>query len=283
MNPVRIFVAFVVLCFSTPIFATNCTTNLYFINGVGYKNASNLTFIISRIKALFRDDPSICVQPPLFNSGVGLLGDISETYALKFVAESGVFTSFANIFQGWMAETIQLTINYFTGKTQPDLKIAKQLNEMTAIVQADVNAGKNVLLVAHSEGNLFAKEIVRRINATSPQGVERVVHFGVAVPTTMVADTVYHKYLTASADGIIKLVSNSAVPNFTSSNNPDPLSLNHDFLASYLNVNHLGNIGFMDDPALSDKQGVDIQTIFVSMVKRASKCIASPCIRLWFS
>lgn len=282
MRFLRVIIAFIVLCFSASAFAADCKTNLYFINGVGHKNDARAKDITSTLKSLLGSGSSICVKTPLFNKGDGILADLSETFALKTYSESGFITTFVNLYQEYMLGAIQLTINYFAGDMISQSETSKQLDEMTAIVKSDVDSGKKVLLVAHSEGNLFAKEIAKRVNASAPAGTQPVIHFGVAVPTTMRTDMAYSSYLTSSADGIIKVVSNSAPPTFVSSNNPDPLSLNHDFLGSYLNVNHLGSVGFMDDPTLSDRQGVDIQTILVSMIKRANSCL-SACVRIRFS
>lgn len=283
MNSIRVIIAFVVLCFSAPLFAVECTTNLYFINGVGYsKNVKKLEVVNNRLQDILKSEPSICVQPPLFNKGDGILADLSETFALKVTSESGLVATFVNFYQEYMLNAVQLAIAYFNGDTTTQPETAKQLEEMTAIVKSDIVAGKKVLLVAHSEGNLFAKEIVKRVMASSSTMGQSVIHFGVAVPTTMRTDVAYNSYLTASSDGIIKLVSNSSPPTFISSNESDKESLNHSFLGSYLNVNHLGSVGYMDDPALSNSQSVDIQTIFVSMVKRVNSCL-TVCVRLFFS
>ncbi|BDY05735.1 hypothetical protein F0521_27760 [Ferrimonas sp. YFM] len=119
------------------------------------------------------------------------------------------------------------------------MKDLNQVNDLHSGLYADALLnGKRVLVVAHSQGNLFTNSSLARVIEMLPEHKESIGYFGVASPA---AETVNGAdYVTAEDDRVIQLlrVSETVLP-ANIDNDPgllhDPRDfLNHGFLESYL-------------------------------------------------
>lgn len=84
----------------------------------------------------------------------------------------------------------------------------QQLANFSSEVYNRLSSGDRVLIVAHSQGNLFANEMIRRIRPTLTSESLGVVH--IATPSSIT----YGSHVTYENDLVIKIVPGSAAANF---------------------------------------------------------------------
>lgn len=108
--------------------------------------------------------------------------------------------------------------------------------------QADLLSGKRVLIIPHSQGNLFTNTAVEAVVDINPEWTNSIGYFGVASPASYLANADNSDYVTANDDRVIAgldLIQDVLPANLD--NDPgvfdDPRdALNHGFILSYFNV-----------------------------------------------
>lgn len=272
--------SFLILVFTlfTTISNAECTSVVRYVNGVWNENDKNANRIKEVLKNSLSDDNRICVESPLFNPSQSYLVDIAETFALKRVVEDGFWSTFKNGLVSGIVSAIGNVVAAFTG-TNPLLENQKVLDDMYLNVKSDLDAGRGVILVAHSEGNLFALRLKQMANQNgyTNENKFKIVHL--APPTFVTQELGRNVYLRSGKDSVISsLVFNKNQVNFV----PDSdLSLGgHGMLSTYLNVDMKGEFtNFVCDKSMQNTKG-----IVLSSIKRAATCqTGGPCVFIGFS
>lgn len=130
-----------------------------------------------------------------------------------------------------------------------DAKLAKMINQYMAYL----DAGMRVVIIAHSQGNLYANMAVARIIALKPEYINSIGVVSVASPDNHVVSGLVN-YTTAEEDSIINFVRNfypSTLPGNIALGDLSPGFANHAFVKNYLSIlNSRNNI----------KQGIEYLT-----------------------
>ena len=127
--------------------------------------------------------------------------------------------------------------------------VITELRHLT-FYQADLLAGKRVLIIPHSQGNLFTNTAVEAVIDINPEWANSISYFGVASPASYTANNA--DYVTADDDRVIALLDivEDVLP-ANLDNDPglfnDPRDLlNHGFTESYFN-DSLSSMGVIDN------------------------------------
>ena len=156
---------------------------------------------------------------------------------MPFVPNPGRLTSLitAEVLQG-LGETIHRTA---VDAVQERVMVEV---EYLAKLEADLRAGKRVIIVAHSQGNLFANEVVRRIKQRQPDAANSIAIIGVATPASREANEATF-YVSARDDRVLDGLSgfedvlppnvDNDLTSFTAPFADGRDFLNHSFLGSY--------------------------------------------------
>ncbi len=272
--------SFLILVFTLFTTTSNaeCTSVVRYINGVWNENikASNNTTDV--LYAALKTDSRICVESPLFNPSQSYLIDIAETFALKRVVEDGFWSTFKNGLVSGVISGIGNVIAAFTG-VNPLLENQKVLDDMYTNVKSDLIAGKGVILVAHSEGNLFALRLKQMANQDgyTDDLKFKIVHL--APPTFVTQELGRNVYIRSDKDGVISsLLFNKNTVNFVPTS--DTSLGGHGMLSTYLNTEMTGNFtNFLCQSSLENTK-----ELVINSVKRAATCqTGDPCVFIGFS
>lgn len=239
---------------------TKTETDIFFMNGILTTNdeAVNATDEIKEayklpLQRLYSNEDFNFRL--LYNISMGLLTDLYEVFLqkendLRVTPEEAFFLWLTvrripilpNIVLTPILEQIVATIISNARNTQESV-IQRQASRFTATVTGSLDEGRRVLLIAHSQGNLFANQILASILRRHPSYRESIGMIGVATPASRryTPNNIYpvgYPYWTAHDDRIIRSL--SVVATVLPSNvNNDPGStdqrdlFNHAFLRSY--------------------------------------------------
>ncbi len=132
-----------------------------------------------------------------FNPSQKLLMDLAETYKLKFNLETGFLQRIKDGFiAGWHGAW-DLLIKFYSGQQLDPYNYKELTDSMYATIKADLVAGKGVILVSHSEGNLFALELKKMAKASGyADNLVVIVH--VASPTKVALDALRQSMILSS-------------------------------------------------------------------------------------
>lgn len=226
------------------------TTKIYFVNGIitsDYQASVSASLIAKAY------GPNLAVTHPnehfeftySYNYSISKMADILETLQQKIDEESNNDPTVAKYTAYQYLSMIGTTLG--DTETSPVIKIAitgilvnKMTNSVTAteLIQkchTDLQEGKRVLLIAHSQGNLFANQAV---SALMGQYSNSIGLIGIASPASVTVNS--SPYLTANDDRAIdglRLIVPSVLPG-NIDNDPGIFGdhrdwLNHYFYQSY--------------------------------------------------
>lgn len=194
------------------------------------------------------------------------------------MVEDGYWASFKNGLVSGLVSAIGNVVAVFTGGS-PLLENQKVLDDMYASVKSDLEAGKGVILVAHSEGNLFALRLKQMANQNgyTDDAKFKIVHL--APPTFVNAEVGRNVYVRSDKDTVISsLLFNKNTVNFVPTSD---ISLGgHGMLSTYLNTEMTGNFtNFLCQSSLENTKNIVLES-----VKRAATCqTGGPCVFIGFS
>lgn len=247
--------------------ASTCTgaiTSIYYVNGVNNSFAQAEASRIAIQKAYEQDlNNKYQAQAQQFrvklsyNTSMGMFEDLVEVYEQK-KAEQGISTdtSSIKILTSIITTSKSLYDNYYAdeankkelseilvqslGELYSKLEITDQdLGKHTATYLSELQKGNRVLLIAHSQGNLFANASLSSLinNYSSNVGM-----IGVASPASTVLNN--SKYYTAHDDLVIdalrqvsdKPILQSNIDNSKAAISNERDSLHHSFLQSYFKI-----------------------------------------------
>jgi hypothetical protein len=233
MKLIKTLITLLFLTIITNTYA-ECQVSVRYINGVWNKDQTEVNKVTNKIRETLSSHPSLCVSDPLFNPSQGYIMDLAETYNLKLLLEDGFWNTFKNEIVLITTQTIAGLISNFTG-TSAMLEEQKVLDNMYVSIKSDIDTGKSVTLVAHSEGNLFALKLKQKSLADGyPDWKVKIVHL--APPTYIQKDASKDIFFLSSLDSVIGLLrSNKNSPNFIP--NSDSGLGGHGMLSTYFNPN----------------------------------------------
>jgi hypothetical protein len=143
---------------------------------------------------------------------------------------------------------IQDSINLFAIDADTEAFEQDNLNEMISDYTNDIANDKRLILIAHSQGNLYANQSIRILREQLPEWERYIKMIGVASPSAVTNDP----YMTACDDFVIgKLREHSSynVLNCNINNEPNGVDFrdwaNHEFIRSYLDK-RLSSRGLLD-------------------------------------
>jgi len=236
------------------------------VNGIGYNSQKQVLDLNSQIKTIFNEySQYITIDDPLYNSGSGLAADAHEVYYLKW--KSGEYTLdvfYQYIIVATISSVVDVLNNPFNPQYQNNKKrVDDELVGMISTVKADIDGGCYLILLGHSEGNLFIKSVLAQL---SDSYKSKVVHYGLGAPTTMPGNSDFIDYRTSSRDTLINSVANSSSANFTSDNSLGGIIENHALLNAYLSNKNTGSAsGYSKD--VSATKTLFLSTNALEMVK----------------
>ena len=259
--------------------AAACKSTLHYVNGVMNDTRKEADSATKSLREQFKSDSTICVGEPLFNPSQAFLMDLAETYKLKLDNTQGIL---AQIKVGLLAGILQAWNNFialFSGQ-QTDLYNYKDtLADMYAKLKPGLTAGDGKVLIAHSEGNLFALELQKLAVADGyPEGRVAVMH----VASPIKVKLLLQRTMTVLSTGDTVIKANSVLfgsnkPNFE----PDKLEqaeLGHGFMSVYLNPDNIGTFTSYS----CDKVKMPAVTVIADSIRRAAQCQFGPCINISF-
>lgn len=210
-------------------------TSFYFANGVGTSDFDAL--ITSRdfqnayeSELLTLHDNASYKWSASYNYTQGQFTDVVQVLQQKFnedgASEVGGFLIYNAIRTGIDNDTIRSIIGalfdpshvgLFTDEyldsvaeimTQASVDALSDLGTVSAeqvtTYEADLVSGKRVLILAHSQGNLFTNSAIEEITERQPQRADSIAYFGVASPASYTAANA--SYVTADDDRVINLL-----------------------------------------------------------------------------
>ena len=267
------------ICLS--LFLTNtygaCTSSLRYINGVWNKSEKTSEQVKILLSDLLATDPRICVNDSLFNPSQGYLADIAETYGLKASIEEGFWANLKNIF---ISSAIQVANNVASAFGLSDLyklENDRVLAEMYVKVKSDLDVGLGVILVAHSEGNLFALRL-RQLAIADNYSESKIKIVHLAPPTRITTEVDRVPYFLVNSDAVISKLLNINQPNITSLGG-DIVDANHGVLSTYLNPDISGTFKNQRCEVSTSTP----QAAALASIKRVATCQAGPCVFIGFS
>lgn len=256
-----------------------CRSTLHYVNGVMNADTDEAIAVTKSLREQFKSDSTICVGEPLFNPSQAFLMDLAETYKLKLDNTQGIL---AQIKVGLIAGILQAWNNFialFSGQ-QTDLYNYKEtLTDMYTKLKPGLTAGDGKVLIAHSEGNLFALELQKLAVADGyPEGRVAVMH----VASPIKVKLLLQRTMTVLSTGDTVIKANSVLfgsnkPNFE----PDKLEqaeLGHGFMAVYLNPDNMGTFTNYS----CDKVRMTAVTVITDSIRRAAQCQFGPCVTISF-
>jgi hypothetical protein len=201
-------------------------TDVYFVNGV-WNSAKDAEHSAELLNIAYREKLGDSYKNEVFlfdyayNYSEGLINDMLEVIAQK-VQESGdpdilditpfeillTILSSGNAIGNIVLEQIAEEIAVMIAKHDE----ASNLSEMLARFNGSLSEGRRVILVAHSQGNLFATQAMELYNLTDLK--DSIGMIGVASPASHLAANSHSSYWTAHDDRVInalRLFSNNVL------------------------------------------------------------------------
>ena len=268
-----------VICLS--LFLTNtygaCTSSLRYINGVWNKTSEHSSNVTKLLFESLSSDPRICVNDSLFNPSQGYLADIAETYDLKRSVEEGFWVNLKNIFISSAIQVANNAASAFGASDLYRLENDQVLAEMYVKVKSDLDSGLGVILVAHSEGNLFALRL-RQLAIADNYSESKIKIVHLAPPTKVNAELDRVSYVLVNSDAVISKLLNINQPNITSLGG-DIVDANHGVLSTYLNPDISGTFKNQRCEVSTSTP----QAAALASIKRVATCQAGPCVFIGFS
>lgn len=251
-----------------------CKSNVHYINGVLNADSLEGEKVTERLKTYFKDHPTACVNQLLFNPSQDLLMDLTETYQMKAASDQNFLLQYKDLFIAYWNRSWGNFVALLSGNKPDEYNFKQTLADMYAIIKPELARGESVMLMAHSEGNLFASELKKMAVADSffPWRIE-ITH--VAPPTKVTLTPIRPMAILASTDLVIKFLLNINQSNFF----PDTLlqpELGHGMLAVYLNE---ANTGIFVDYSC-ERKATNTASLVLASVKKGAECLASACIGL---
>lgn len=267
---------------ATPVVCSNATKYFY-INGVSVDADRNRGIVADNIQFKLAQRSLITTEEvvtPLRNPSDGLFIDVFVELANQKLAEKSAAT---------FAESVQKTSMMFAGdpgyamsaadRALLDAKIAdifnrsKNLPNTTAVtagmidsVSAALNAGDKAIVIAHSQGNMFANAIMNSVIANqSPNIAAGLKVVSIATPASTAQDG---RYKTANQDRVINIMATSEAAAMGA---PLPLTANID-VAGALGYDTNGH-GLLE---VYFNQSLSAIDIVLAMVGDASTSAANP-------
>ena len=265
------FVLFVLLPMQTHAV---CKSNVHYINGVLNQDKKEGEKVTERIKVYLKNHPTACVGDPLFNPSQDLLMDLTETYEMKAAGDQNFLLQFKDQFIAAWNRSWGNFFSILSGNKPDEYNFKQTLADMYAIIKPELARGESVMLMAHSEGNLFASELKKMAVADSffPWRIE-ITH--IAPPTKVGISPIRPVAVLASTDLVIKFLLNTNQSNFF----PDTLlqpELGHGMMAVYLNE---ANTGIFVDYSCQ-RTATNTASLVLASIKKGAECLASACIAL---
>lgn len=125
----------------------------------------------------------------------GLSNDAIRTYLAAKVSDSTLIEYFTDELLEWLAESmLEIHVNALNDRLLVN-------SEHVGIYEANLLAGERVLILAHSQGNLFTNEAIAQVRANQTERADSISYFGVATPAS--STTGDAQYVTANDDVII--------------------------------------------------------------------------------
>ncbi|MBM5571605.1 MULTISPECIES: hypothetical protein [Deefgea] len=241
-----------ILAFLTPI-TTNaeislCDTlpKIFHINGITTERDSAIESA-NQLKQLTKEKNGDAIETNLaYNHTNGFFADIQQTfYQLKMQDPNTQDEKIAEALLGSIPPDMNMQVaeaakKYYLEKQELAALAQLTIDEQSEIIQdikSNIQAGVKVLLVPHSQGNLFANSTYTRL--TSNEGVkpEDIKIFGVASPADRVLGN--GAYLTSKSDVVIQSLAKIPFLNVLPRQLNLPISgadpLGHGFKEIYLN------------------------------------------------
>lgn len=234
-------ILFILIVTVASLYAKPCTTDIYFGNGVWNTRDQGETgmWVLRRF---------------MQKSGLAKIDEQNGLYAFKHAYNPSVSTTddlIETFYQ--LKESGQITNNYFTWmftllntdeQTEPYKKLQEIIRThnddaifmVTKYDNESFSKKHNVLLVAHSQGNLFGNKMYTLMNEAQKKKFRMV---SVATPADHVAGGGPH--VTATGDYVIRPIPNSLPSNIA--------GFGHTFIGTYLNVSGGGVVGDGSDNA----------------------------------
>ena len=245
-------------------------TKIYFGNGVlnspsQAREAKNALESFLKYDLLGQD----VVFQIAYNPTEGVIGDLIETFKQKglganlktfiplylAIVEFTFSGKWAFLNQYIIASVKEVVIEYMTKKFPETLKGLQAKMEdpsftdpvvesMKAMYKKDSADGYRVLVVAHSQGNLYANVVYGRLRQEIPDKIKSFAIAAIATPASRVAyssgdaNDISKRYVTSSSDQIINALRNIAtvLPANDNSTTLGPLYFGHKFMEIYINT-----------------------------------------------
>ena len=188
--------------------AVTCTTVVRMINGVWNPEHQTINTATLRLLDILKTDPSVCVKLPLFNPGRGFIYDLVETNEMLRATDTSWWQSFRSTYAGVAFAAPKYAVSALTGISYQQEQ--EQLTtDMWMTVKEDIDSGKNVILIPHSQGNLFANGIRQLADYTFDPKYTRakklmIIHL--ASPTLVIVEDRRSNYFLASIDKVVGLL-----------------------------------------------------------------------------
>ena len=233
--------------------------NIYYINGVdtGYSGAyASLKEIATAYESIFASDyPDQRFEFTVsYNATDGLEKDLAEFIRGKAI-ERGMLTlnslhkAYNFLRKLWRLDTGQMTASerqLAEGVVGEEARRTKQLMDAgvlasshTSRFRTDLSEGRKVLIIPHSQGNLFANEAMATLISEYARSIRAV---GVATPASRTVNN--STYVTANDDRVINALRSISIRTLRGNidNDPGILNdsrgfLNHAFIKGYFSQN----------------------------------------------
>lgn len=268
----------VIMTLSIPTTAlAECKSVLRYVNGVMNFDQIEARKVSSVLEKALAQNTAVCVSDPLFNPSQKLLMDLSETYKLKFNLETGFLQRIKDGFiAGWHGAW-DILIKFYSGQQLDPYNYKELTDSMYATIKADLVAGKGVILVSHSEGNLFALEL-KKMAKTEGYADNLVTIVYIAPPTKVLLDALRQSMVLSFLDRVIGTLTGVNKPNFV----PDTSTtaeLGHGMLAVYMNPDVTGTFTTF----YCEKKKKTARSVILDSIGISARCQFGPCVSISFS
>ncbi len=234
-------------------------TKIYFVNGV-WVEREDARFTVDQIKAAYKDTlekrfpGQVFLFESAYNKTDGKIKDLFETMGQKInesnEPELKKYTAeqYYNLYLDFKNETKNdpVLVKPFVIPLNKIIEkyLVNRANEKVNaenLIQAfgnDLKEGRRVLLIAHSQGNLFADQAIQALKSEYSKNIGMI---GLASPAAKLNNN--SVYYTAHDDGVINgtRILNNILPSNISNNlgliNDKRDFMNHEFLPSYFKEN----------------------------------------------
>ena len=207
--------------------AATCTTVVRMINGVWNPEHQTINTATLRLLDVLKTDPSICVKLPLFNPGRGFIYDLVETNEMLRATDITWWQNFRNTVASEALKAPKYAVSALTGLNYQQEQ-NRLVMDMWATVKGDIDGGRNVILIPHSQGNLFANGIRQLADYTfDPKytSAKKLMIIHLASPTLVIVEDKRSNYFLASVDLVVGLLFAQNKSNMTAFSDFDTIVL----------------------------------------------------------